>query len=68
MTIEENEEKLKALRAKAMNILRPHIPTLIFVSIVGYMLNWTLEKYGEPKLIIACTLLIATLLFTRGRS
>ena len=64
----ELEKKAKAFRAKMVGIARPYFPILLFVLIISYTLNWTFEKYGEPKLIIACTVLLATLLFTRGRS
>ena len=61
------ETKLKGIRAKAHEIIKQHLPILIFASVSTYVLNWVFLKYGEPRLMISCTILIAILLFRRGR-
>lgn len=63
----ELEKKAKAFRAKMLEMAKPHFAVIIFALISGMVLNWTFDKYGEPKLIIACTVLLAVLLFRRGR-
>jgi hypothetical protein len=66
----ELEKKMKVWRAKAMRFIRPQIQMLIFAMVSGYVLLWVLNKYGEGRLIVSCTVLIAVLLFranSRGR-
>lgn len=64
----EFEKKAKAFRAKMLEIAKPYISTIIFVAIISFMLNWTFDHYGEHRFWLASVVLIATLLFTRGRS
>lgn len=63
----ELEKKAKAFRAKMVEMIKPHISVILFAVISASILNWTYAKYGEPKLIIGCTVLLAVLLFRRGR-